>query len=99
MHNKDKPWFDNQGRRAVDPKQKANQWFTRDRSLYNWEEFVRCQVSANETNSESKRQWIVRIGDVLLTPSPSWALFGSSSPSSPLFGGGEVWIRAKARIY
>ena len=31
----------------------------RDRSLINWEEFVRHQVRAKETNSEAKRQFSV----------------------------------------
>ena len=32
----------------------------------NWEEFVRCQVRANETNSEAKRQFSDRNRDVLM---------------------------------
>ena len=35
-----------------------------DRSRVNWEEFVRCQVRANETYSQAKRQFSVRNRDV-----------------------------------
>ena len=62
-HNKDKPWFDEQCRNAFGLKQEAHlrRW-TRDRSLVNWEEFVRCQVRANETNSEAQRKFSDRNG-------------------------------------
>ena len=40
--NKDKPWFDDQYRRAFDLKQEVHLKRTRDRSRVNWEEFVRC---------------------------------------------------------
>ena len=46
VRNKDKPWFDNQYRRAFGLKQKALRW-ARDRSQVHWEEFVSCQVRAN----------------------------------------------------
>ena len=42
--NKDKPWFDDQCRRAFDLKQEAYLRWTRDHSRVNWEEFVSCQV-------------------------------------------------------
>ena len=58
VRNKDKPWFDDQCRRAVGFKQEAHLRWTRDLSRDNLEEFVRCQVSANETYSEAKRQFI-----------------------------------------
>ena len=45
VHNKDKPWFDDQCRLAHGLKQV-------DRSRVNWEEFIRCQVRAN-VSSES----------------------------------------------
>ena len=35
-------------------------------SGYKWEEFVRCQVRANESYSEAKRQFSDRIRDVLM---------------------------------
>ena len=42
VHNKDKPWFDDQCRRAFDLKQEAHLRWTCDCSRVNWEEFVRC---------------------------------------------------------
>ena len=53
VRNKDKPWFDDQCRRAFDLKQEAHLQWTRDRSRVNWEEFVRCLVRAYETYSEA----------------------------------------------
>ena len=50
---KDKPWFAYQYRHAFGLKQDAHLWWTRDRSRVNCEEFVRCQVRANETYSEA----------------------------------------------
>ena len=49
VRNKDKPWFDDQCRRAFDVAQEAHLLCTRERSRVTWEEFVRCQVRANET--------------------------------------------------
>ena len=66
MGNKDKPWFDDQCRHAFGLKQEAYLRWTRDRSRVNWEEFVRCQVRANETSSEAKRQFSDRNRDVLM---------------------------------
>ena len=73
---------------------------TRDRSRVKWEEFVRCQVRANETYSEVKRQFSDRNRDVLMNiqfPHKWWstlksAVFGSSSSLPPLVseGGGLV---------
>ena len=57
--NKDKPWFDDQFGRAFSLKLEAHLLWTRDRSQVNREEFVRCQVRANETYSEAKRQYLV----------------------------------------
>ena len=37
VRNKDKPWFDDQGRHAFGPKQEAHLRWTRDRSRVNWE--------------------------------------------------------------
>ena len=90
VSNKDKPWFDDQCRNAFDLKQEAHLRWTRGRSRVNWEEFVRCQVRANETNSEAKRQFSARNRDVLI----KWlstlksAVFGLSSSLPPLVGGG-----------
>ena len=66
MRNKDKPWFDDQCTHAFDPKQEAHLRWTRDRSRVNWEEFVSCQVRANETNSEAERHFTDRNRDVLI---------------------------------
>ena len=49
VRNKDKPLFDDQCRHTFGLKQEAHLRWTRDRSRVNWEEFVRCQVRANET--------------------------------------------------
>ena len=40
VHNKDKPWFDNQCRRVFDFKQEAHLRRIRERSKVNWEELV-----------------------------------------------------------
>ena len=60
--------------------------WTRDHSRVNWEEFVSCQVRANETYSEAKHQFSDRNRDVLMNvhSSHKWwstlksAVFGSS---------------------
>ena len=70
VRNKDKPWFDDQCRRAFYLKQEAYLRWTRDRSRVNWEGFVRCQVTANETYSEAKHQFSVRNIDVLMNVRP-----------------------------
>ena len=96
VRNKDKPWLD-QCRRAFDLKQEAHFRRTRDHSWVNWEEFVRCQVRANETYSEAKHQFSVRNIDVLMnvqSPHKWWStlkstVFGSSSSLSPLVSPGE----------
>ena len=66
MRNKDKPWFDDQSRHAFGLKLAAHLRGTLDRYRGNWEEFVRCQVRANETYSEAKRQFSNRYRDVLI---------------------------------
>ena len=66
VRNKDKPGFDDLCRRAFDLKQEAHLRWTRDRSRVNWEEFVRCQVRANETYSEANHRFSVRNIDVLM---------------------------------
>ena len=91
---------DDQCRHAFGLKQEAHLRLTRDRSLVSWEEFVRCQVRANETYSEAKLQLSDRNSDVLVNvqyphqwwPTLNAAVFGSSS-SLPLLvseGGGMV---------
>ena len=93
--NKDKPWFDNQCRHAFGFYQDAHIRWTGNRSRVNWEEFVLCQVRANETYSEAKRQFSARNRDVLMNaqfPHKWWsilksAVFGLSSSLPPLVCG------------
>ena len=95
--NKDKPLYDDQCKHAFGHKQEAHLRWTRDRSRVNWEEFFRCQVRANETYSEAKRQFSARNRDVLMnaqSPHKWWsilksAVFGLSS-SLLVGGGGEL---------
>ena len=60
VRNKDKPWFDDQCKHAFGLKQEAYLRWTRDRSRVNWEEFVHCQVRANETYSEANNNIILK---------------------------------------
>ena len=77
-------------------KQEAHLRWTRDRSRVTWEEFVHCQVRANETYSEPKHQFSARNRDVLMnvqSPHKCWAtlksaVFGLSLSLPPLVGGG-----------
>ena len=86
---------DDQCTRAFCLKQEAHLRWTSDRSRVNWEEFVRCQVRANETYSD-KIQFSVRNRDVLmnaLSPHKWWstlksAVFGVSSSLPPFVGEG-----------
>ena len=100
VRNKDKPWFDDQCRHAFGLKQEAHLQWTRDHPRVNWEEFVRCQVRANETYSEAKHQFSDRNRAVLMNVQSirkwwstlKYAVFGTSS-SLPLLdneGGGPV---------
>ena len=66
VRNSYKPWFYDQCRHAFGLKQEAHLRWTRDRSRVNWEEFVRCQVRANETYYEAKRQFSDRNRAVLM---------------------------------
>ena len=89
-------WFEDQCRYAFGLKQEAHLWWTRDRSRVHREEFVHCQVRANETYSKAKRQFSARNRDVLMyaqSPRKRWstlksAVFGLSSSLPPLVGGG-----------
>ena len=95
MRNKDEPWFDDQCKHDFGLKQEAG-----DRSRVNSEEFVHCQVRANDTYSEAKRQFNDRNRDVLMnvhSPHKWWstlksAVFRSSSslPTLVSEGGGLV---------
>ena len=66
VHKKDEHWFHNQCRHAFGLKQQAHLRLTRDHSRVNWEEFVCCQVRANKTYSEAKRQFSDRNRAVLM---------------------------------
>ena len=63
---------------------------------FNWEEFIRCQVRANETYLEAKRQFRARNINLLMnaqSPYKWWstvksAVFGFSLSLPPLVGGG-----------
>ena len=66
MRNKNKPCFDDQCRHAFGLKQEAHLRWTHYRSRVNWEEFILCQVRANKTYSEAKRQFSARNRDVLM---------------------------------
>ena len=96
VRNKDKSSFDDQCRHAFVLKQEDHLRWTRDRSWVNWEEFVCCQVGANETYSEAKRQFSSRNRDVIMnaqSPQKWWstlksAVFGLSLSLTPLVGGG-----------
>ena len=96
VRSKHKPWFDDQCKHAFGLKQEAYLRWTRDRSQVNWEELVHCQVRANETYSEEKRQFSARNRDVLMnvhSPHKWWsnfkfAVFCLSSSLPPLVGGG-----------
>ena len=97
MHNKDKPWFDDQCSHAYVLKQKVHLRWARDRSWVNREEFVRCIVRAIEAYSVAKHQFSDGNRDVLMNvhSSHKWwsilksAVFGSSS-SFPLFISGSL---------
>ena len=84
VRNKDTYWFDGQCRHAFGLKEAHNRW-TRDHTRANWEEFVRCQVAANEIFSEAKRQFRFRNSDVLAESPHKWgftiksAVFGLRS--------------------
>ena len=71
MHNKDKPWFDDQCWHAFGMKQGAHIRWTRDHSRVNSEEFVCCIVRANETYSEANRQFSDRNRCFYECPVPS----------------------------
>ena len=78
VRNKNKPWFDDQCRQAFGLKQEAHLRWTHDRTLVNWEDFVRYQVRANETYSEAKRQFSDGNRDVLMnvqSPHKWWSTF------------------------
>ena len=95
VRNMDNPWFDDQCRHAFGLKQEAHLRWTRDRSRVNWDEFVHCQVRANETYSEAKRQFSARNRVVLMNAQPLISgdsllslMCSACSSLPPLVGGG-----------
>ena len=98
--NKDKPWFNDDCRRAFNLKQEAHRRWSRDRSRVNWEEFVHYQRRANVIYAEVGRQFSVSSKDVLIDaqcPHKWWSTlksavfrFVSSSPYWEGGGGGRV---------
>ena len=98
VHNKDKPWFNDDCRLAFDIKHGAHLRWTRDRSRDNGDEFVHYQRRANAVHAEAMRQFSVRSRDVLMNAQCHhkwWStlksdVFGSSSDSffPPLIGAG-----------
>ena len=71
VRNNDKCWLNDQCMHAFGLKPETNLQGTRDRSRVNWEEFVHCQVRANETYSEAKRQFSFRYRNVLMNAKDS----------------------------
>ena len=96
VHNKAKPWFNDDCRCGSDLKKKAHLRWTGDCSQVNLDEFVYYQRMANAVYDEAMRQFSVRSQDVLMNaqcPHKWWstlksAVFGSSSDLSfpPLIG-------------
>ena len=76
---------------------------TRDRSWVNWEEFIRCQVRANETYSETKCQFSARNREVLRNAQSRhkwWStlkspVFDLSSSLLRLVSGGGDWCASR----
>ena len=66
VRNKDQSRFDDQCRHAFGLKQEAHLRWTRDRSRVNCEEFVCCQLRANEIYLEAKLQFSDRSRAVLM---------------------------------
>ena len=66
MRKKDEPWFYDQCRHGFGLKKEAHLLGIHDHSRVNWEEFVRCQVRANETYSEVKCLFSDRNRDALM---------------------------------
>ena len=100
VHNKDKPLFHDHCRHAFGLEQEAYLRWTRDCYRVNCEEFVHCQMRANETYSEAKHQFSDRNRAILVnvqSPHKWWstlksAVFGTKSSLPPIVnnGGGLV---------
>ena len=59
MLKKNKPYFNDDWRHVFDLKQEAHFRWTRDRSRFNWYEFVRYQSRANVVCADAGRQFSV----------------------------------------
>ena len=83
MHNKEKPWFDDQCTRAFGIKQETHIRWTRDRSRVNCEKLVSCQVRANETYSKFARS---ATGDAVFLDCYCFSrtITGPDDPMTPL---------------
>ena len=90
MRNKDGPLSDDQCRHAFALKREAHHQWTRDDSRVSWEEFVHCQVTANEAYSEAKHQFGDRNRAVLMNDL-------MSCPS--ISGGPLLSLRCLARVW
>ena len=66
MHNKDKPWFNDDCRCMLNLMEEAHPRRTRDSSRVNWDEYIQHQRRANEVSVEAGRQFSVRSRDVLM---------------------------------
>ena len=60
VRNKDKPWFDDQCRRAIDLMQEAHLRWTRDRSQVNWEELFAVK---SELMKHTRRPSIILVSE------------------------------------
>ena len=66
VRNKDKPWFNDDCRRAFYLKQEAHLRWTVIAFPVNWDEFVHYQRRANAVYAEAMRQFSARSRDVLM---------------------------------
>ena len=64
VHNKDKPWFNDDHRLAFDIKQAAHLRCSRDHSRVKWDEFFHYQRRANAVYDDAMSQFSVRSWDV-----------------------------------
>ena len=70
VRNKDKPWFDDQCRRAFDLKQEAHLRRTRDRSRANWMSLSTVKLELMKPTLRRGISLVLQTGICLSTPSP-----------------------------
>ena len=92
VRNKDKSWYDDQCRHAFGLKQEAHLRWYGDRSRVGWEEFVCCQVRANETTRRPNCSLVPETGVFSWMPS----LLISGSPLLSLLC--SAWVRQCYRL-